>query len=186
MAGQLDLRSDSSLNFGNAITWGNAALKINVDRALNGTGSGQVMSLGTITETVTGLTMTATNAVGVGANNNGSNIVNNYGLRIAGLILNAGTTTTIANAIANNGPALFAVPSAGTGVAGALVIDNVSTAAGLGNFTLNLNTLGYSGAVTIISGDIVQNTGTTLALAVSQAGGRILTLGGPSMTSVSA
>jgi autotransporter-associated beta strand protein len=176
-AGQLDLRSDSSLNFGNPISWGNAALKINVDRAaVNGTGYGQVMTLGAITETVTGQTLTVTNAVGVGSNLNGSNPIGGYGLRVAGLVLNAGTATTISNGIDGASTAQFAVPASGTGVAGAFTIDGITTAASLGTHTLTIGSAGNSDSVTIITGDIVQNTGTTLNLVYT--GNNLLTLSG--------
>ncbi|MBN8421692.1 MAG: autotransporter-associated beta strand repeat-containing protein [Verrucomicrobia bacterium] len=175
-AGQLDLRSDSSLNFGNAITWGGVALKINVDRAINGTGYGQVMTLGAITQTVTGQTLTVTNAVGVGTNINGTNPIAGYGLRIAGLILNAGIATTITNGIGASSTAQFAVPSAGTGVAGAFTIDGISTAASLGTHTLTIGSASNSQPVTIITGDIVQGAGTTLAILYT--GNDLLTLAG--------
>ncbi len=181
-AAQLDLRSDSSLNYGNAITWGAAALKINVDRAPGGSGYSQIMTLGTVTEGTVGQTMTVSNQVGVGGNNNGSNPINNYGLRLAGLVLNGATgTTTITNAMGNDGAATFAVPSTGAGVVGALVIDSVSTGTSLGAKTLVVTNPANSAGVTIISGDIVQGSGTTLAL--SYTGGGTFTLGGPSMTS---
>jgi len=175
-AGQLDLRSDSSLNFGNAITWGGAALKINVDRAINGTGYGQVMTLGAITQTVGGQTLTVTNALGVGANLNGTNPIAGYGLRIAGLILNAGNATTITNGIGASSTAQFAVPSAGTGVAGALTIDGISTAGALGVHTLTIGSASNSQPVTIITGDIVQGAGTTLGILYT--GNNLMTLAG--------
>lgn len=175
-AGQLDLRSDSSLNFGNAITWGNAALKINVDRAINGTGYGQVMTLGAITETVSGQTLTVTNALGVGSNLNGTNPITGYGLRVAGLILNAGTATTITNGIGASSVAQFAVPNAGTGTAGAFTIDGISTAGSLGAHTLTIGSAGNAQSVTIITGDIVQGAGTTLGILYT--GNNLMTLAG--------
>ena len=177
-AGQLDLRSDSSLNFGNPISWNTTGLKINVDRAaVNGTGYGQVMTLGAITENTSGQTLTVTNAVGVGSNINGTNPIGGYGLRVAGLVLNAGTATTISNGIGGASTAQFAVPAAGTGVAGAFTIDGITTAASLGTHTLTIGSAGNSDPVTIITGDIVQNaTGTTLNLVYT--GNNLLTLSG--------
>ena len=176
-AGQLDLRSDSSLNFGNPISWNTTGLKINVDRAaVNGTGYGQVMTLGAITENTSGQTLTVTNAVGVGSNINGTNPIGGYGLRVAGLVLNAGTATTITNGIGAASTAQFAVPASGTGVAGAFTIDGITTATALGTHTLTIGSASNSDPVTIITGDIVQNTGTTLA--ITYTGNNLLTLAG--------
>jgi autotransporter-associated beta strand protein len=174
-AGQLDLRSETSQNFGNPIAWGNAALKINVDRAPGGDGYGQVMTLGAVTETVSGQTLTATNTLGVGQNNNGTNPVGGYGLRIAGLLLNAGTATTISNGIGGASTAEFATPAAGSSVAGALVIDGITTATNL-THTLTIAAQVNSTPVTIITGDVVQSSGTTLGINFTS--NNLLTLSG--------
>src|SRR5262249_10080857 len=154
-----DLRSDTSQNFGNNITWQTNSITINADRAPGGSGYGQVMSLGTITENTTGKTLTVQNLNnnGTANQNQGYDSIVGYGLHLTGLNLNTTGTTTVNNVMGSPGSATFAVPAAGTGVAGALVIDNVSAASNLGTTTLTIGVSStISNGVTIISGDITQ------------------------------
>ena len=160
----VDLRSDSSPTFGNVFTM-NSSFTINVDRALGGSGYGQIMNIGALTESTTGKTLTVTNLTGTTSQTGSSDNVDGYGLHIAGLNLNAGTATTITNDMGSPGAAMLAVPTApATGVAGALVIDGVTAAASLGTHTLTISSAANTANATIINGDITQGSGTTLAI----------------------
>ncbi|HEX8911272.1 MAG TPA: hypothetical protein VF796_02850, partial [Humisphaera sp.] len=186
-AGTLDLRSDTDQNFGNNIAWNAAAMKINVDRAPGGGGYGRVMTLGTITANAATQTLTVQNlnAPGTANQNQGYNAITGYGLRLAGLNLAVGGTTTVNNVMGSPGSATFAMPAVGTGLAGALVIDNVAAGSNLGTTTL---TIGASSAmtngVTIIPGDITQAAGgaTPTVLGLTLAGNGTLTLAGTAAT----
>jgi len=175
----LDLRSDSGLTIANAFTM-NGSFTINVDRAIGGSGYGQIMNIGTLTEATTGKTLIVNNLAGA-STQTGSGVVDGYGLHIAGLALTAGTTTTIQNSMGSPGAAEFVIPAAGTGVAGALVIDGVTASASLGAHTLNIGGAAANNfAVTVINGDISQGAGTTLGISVTGGGGNVnfITLAG--------
>ena len=176
----LDLRSDTGLTFANAFTM-NASFTINVDRAIGGSGYGQIMNIGTLTEATTAKTLTVANLSGTSSTTGSSDNIVGYGLHIAGLNLNAGTATTIQNSLGSPGSAEFVIPTAGTGVAGALVIDGVTAAGSLGTHTLTFgNAASNNFGVTVINGDIVQGAGTTLGLTVAGGGGnaQFITLAG--------
>ena len=176
----LDLRSDTGLTFANAFTM-NASFTINVDRAIGGSGYGQIMNIGALTEATTAKTLTVANLSGTASTTGSSDNVVGYGLHIAGLNLNAGTATTIQNSLGSPGSAEFVIPTAGTGVAGALVIDGVTAAASLGTHTLTFGSVASNNfGVTVINGDIVQGAGTTLGLTVAGGGGnaQFITLAG--------
>ncbi len=164
--GILDLRSDTGLTFANQFQL-NASTTINVDRAIGGSGYGQVMNIGPLTELTGSKSLVVTNLTGTSSQLGNSDNVVGYGLHIAGLTLNAGTATTITNGMGSPGAAMMAIPAAGTGVAGALVIDGVAAGGPLGNYTLTLNSVQDSANTTIINGDITQAGGTTLGLTLS-------------------
>jgi len=182
-SGLLDLRSDGSVNFANPITM-NQNFTINVDRSVGGSGYGQVMTIGDLTEaTTTGRTLTITNITGTGNSLGASNPINGYGLRIPNLFLTFGTSTFISNALGSPGEATFAVPTVGTGVAGALVIDNINLADGLTHDLTIQPGLSTTAGTTIISGDITQGAGAVLGLTYT--GNSFLTLAGTAATNYS-
>jgi len=182
--GTLDLRSDSSLTFTNGFTM-NGSFTINVDRAIGGNGYGQIMNIGMLTEATGGKTLTVNNLTGA-STQTGSGVINGYGLHIAGLALTNGSATNIQNNMGSSGAAEFVIPVAGTGVAGALVIDGVAAAASLGTHTLTFGTgTGNNFGVTVINGDITQGAGTTLGITVAGGGGnaQFITLAGQTAAS---
>lgn len=177
--GTLDLRSDSSLTFANGFTM-NGSFTINVDRAIGGSGYGQIMNIGMLTEATGGKTLTVNNLTGA-STQTGSGVINGYGLHIAGLALTNGSATTIQNSMGSSGAAEFVIPVAGTGVAGALVIDGVAATAGLGSHTLTFGSANSNNfGVTVINGDITQGVGTTLGITVAGGTGnaQFITLAG--------
>lgn len=167
----LDLRSDSGLTFANTITT-NQSFTINTDRAVGGSGYGQVMNIGSLTQTGAAKTITVTNLAGVGSQTGSSGNIVGYGLHMTKFTLGVAGNTVIQNSLGSPGSAEFVIPAAGSGAAGELVIDGVTTADSLGATTLTLgNTTSNNFGVAVINGDIKQTTGSTLGLTVAGGNG---------------
>jgi fibronectin-binding autotransporter adhesin len=176
----LDLRSDSSLTFANAITT-NQSFTINTDRAVGGSAYAQIMNIGSLTQNGSAKTVTVSNLLGTGAQLGSSDNIVGYGLHMSSFNLGITGTSTIQNSLGSPGSAQFVIPTSGAGAAGALVIDAVSAAASLGTTTLNFGTGTTNNfGVTVLNGDITQGASTTLGITVTGGNGnaQFITLNG--------
>lgn len=172
--GTIEFRSDASQQFNTPINWTTNNAVIIVDRAVDGSGYDQVMTLGGIEQNVALKNLYFRNGSWNGNGMTASNVITQYGARVPALNLNTGATSTIFNDLGTQGTATFVQPPATgfAGVPGALTIDQINLTAGVeGVHALTLTSDGNVGGVTIINGDITQVDGTnSLALTLSGGG----------------
>jgi fibronectin-binding autotransporter adhesin len=171
--GTIEFRSDTSQTFNNPINWTTNTAIIIADRAIDGSGYDQVMTLGAIDQNVAGKNIYFRNASWNGNGMTASNVITQYGVHVPAYNMHSGATSQIMNDLGTQGTSTFVQPPATGfgGVPGALTLDQInltSDVTGVHNLTVSSD--GNVGGVTIINGDITQVDGTN-SLGLTFSGG---------------